>query len=101
MEKTVARLHSFVFAMVLHPLVYKKAQAEMDLVVGNQRLPNSPEVPINIDAVPRKEEIVYRRCLDFVPFGWATHTHQAVERHPGVPVPAKEAPTGYFGIVEQ
>ena len=35
--KTV--IHSFIFAMVLHPGAYAKAQAEMDRVVGPNRLP--------------------------------------------------------------
>ncbi|KAJ2934553.1 hypothetical protein H1R20_g2525, partial [Candolleomyces eurysporus] len=38
-DTTVAFLHTFVLAMVLHPAVLKKAQAEMDQVVGNRRLP--------------------------------------------------------------
>jgi cytochrome P450 len=31
---------TFLLAMVLHPDVYKKAQEEMDRVVGPDRLPN-------------------------------------------------------------
>ena len=38
-QKTVAYLHTFILAMLLHPAVLKKAQAEMDQVVGNRRLP--------------------------------------------------------------
>ncbi|KAJ2912765.1 hypothetical protein MD484_g7648, partial [Candolleomyces efflorescens] len=38
-DTTVAYLHTFILAMLLHPAVLKKAQAEMDQVVGNRRLP--------------------------------------------------------------
>jgi cytochrome P450 len=37
--QTVSVLSTFVLAMVLHPEVFKKAQAEMDAVVGADRLP--------------------------------------------------------------
>lgn len=33
-------LKTFVLAMVLHPEVFKKAQAEIDRVVGSERLPD-------------------------------------------------------------
>ncbi|CCL99826.1 uncharacterized protein FIBRA_01850 [Fibroporia radiculosa] len=38
-DTTVAVLSTFVLAMVLHPDVYKKAQEEVDRVVGSDRLP--------------------------------------------------------------
>ena len=39
-SQTVTSMKTFVLAMVLHPEVYKKAQAEMDRVVGPGRLPD-------------------------------------------------------------
>ncbi|KAI8992754.1 cytochrome P450 [Trametes punicea] len=39
-DTTVTAMKSFVLAMVLHPDVYKKAQAEIDRVVGPDRLPD-------------------------------------------------------------
>lgn len=38
-DTTVSTLSSFVLAMILFPQVQKKAQNEIDLVVGNKRLP--------------------------------------------------------------
>ncbi|CCM01000.1 uncharacterized protein FIBRA_03048 [Fibroporia radiculosa] len=42
---TVTVLLTFIIAMVLHPEVYKKAQAEIDRVVGHSRLPNHEDLP--------------------------------------------------------
>ncbi|KAI0632668.1 cytochrome P450 [Trametes polyzona] len=39
-DTTVTALKTFVLAMVLHPEVYKKAQAEIDRVIGPDRLPD-------------------------------------------------------------
>jgi len=38
-DTTVSSIHSFMLAMVLYPEVQKKAQAEIDRVIGNRRLP--------------------------------------------------------------
>ena len=38
--KTFASLCTFLLAMVLYPNVFKKAQKEIDDVVGNERLPD-------------------------------------------------------------
>ncbi|KAG5644939.1 hypothetical protein DXG03_007404 [Asterophora parasitica] len=38
-DTTVSAIYSFFLAMALHPEVAKKAQAEIDAVVGNDRLP--------------------------------------------------------------
>ncbi|KDQ52240.1 hypothetical protein JAAARDRAFT_40360 [Jaapia argillacea MUCL 33604] len=38
-DTSVSTIHSFFLAMVLYPEVQKKAQAEIDRVVGNDRLP--------------------------------------------------------------
>ncbi|KAF5325955.1 hypothetical protein D9611_000766 [Ephemerocybe angulata] len=52
-ETTLAYLHTFVLAMVLHPEVLKKAQAEMDRVVGNHRLPTMED----------QESLPYFECV--------------------------------------
>ncbi|KAI0742389.1 cytochrome P450 [Daedaleopsis nitida] len=39
-DTTVTAMKTFVLAMVLHPAVYKKAQDEIDRVVGPERLPD-------------------------------------------------------------
>jgi cytochrome P450 len=36
----VASIHAFFLAMILHPDVVRKAQAEIDTVVGQDRLPS-------------------------------------------------------------
>ncbi|KAF8971244.1 cytochrome P450 [Flammula alnicola] len=38
-DTSVASVHAFFLAMVLHPEIQKRAQAEIDAVVGNERLP--------------------------------------------------------------
>jgi cytochrome P450 len=46
--QAVSSMASFYLAMVLNPAVMKKAQAELDRVVGNQRLPpikDRPQLP--------------------------------------------------------
>ncbi|KAI0299840.1 cytochrome P450 [Russula brevipes] len=42
---TVSVVHSFFLAMVLYPQVQRKAQAEIDAVVGTDRLPDFADVP--------------------------------------------------------
>ncbi|KAJ7446928.1 cytochrome P450 [Mycena galericulata] len=39
-DSTVASLESFILALTMHPSAQKKAQAEIDRVVGTDRLPN-------------------------------------------------------------
>ncbi|KAI0086252.1 cytochrome P450 [Irpex rosettiformis] len=39
-DTTVSSMHTFILAMTLYPEVQKRAQAEIDLVVGNERLPS-------------------------------------------------------------
>jgi cytochrome P450 len=39
-EKTVAALRTFFLAMVLHPEAQRRAQMEIDKVVGTDRLPD-------------------------------------------------------------
>jgi len=38
-ETTVSSVHTFILAMILYPDVQRKAQAELDAVVGQERLP--------------------------------------------------------------
>lgn len=40
LEQTVSVIMSFILAMVLYPDVQKRAQAELDAVIGTDRLPN-------------------------------------------------------------
>ncbi|KDQ15267.1 hypothetical protein BOTBODRAFT_31924 [Botryobasidium botryosum FD-172 SS1] len=42
-ETTVASMNSFMLAMTLHPEIVKKAQAELDSIVGLSRLPNKDD----------------------------------------------------------
>ncbi|KAH9929334.1 cytochrome P450 [Fomitopsis serialis] len=44
-DPTKTVLQTFFLAMVLHPAVYKKAQEELDRVVGNTRLPTLEDRP--------------------------------------------------------
>lgn len=43
--QTTAVLTSFMLAMVLHPEVFHKARAELDRVVGTDRLPDFSDRP--------------------------------------------------------
>ncbi|KAI9456445.1 cytochrome P450 [Boletus coccyginus] len=55
-ESTVSSLSSFFLAMVLHPAVQAKAQAELDSVIGSGRLPDyndRPSLPY-IDAIVKE-----------------------------------------------
>ena len=45
LEKTISSLHTFLLAIVLHPQELKKAQEEMDRVVGRHRLPTIDDRP--------------------------------------------------------
>jgi hypothetical protein len=38
--KSVASVHGFILAMLLHPEIQKKCQAEIDTVCNNERLPD-------------------------------------------------------------
>ena len=43
--KTIASIHTFLLAVVLHPQEFKKAQEEIDRVVGRNRLPTIDDRP--------------------------------------------------------
>jgi len=59
-DTTVVILSTFILAMLLHPEVYKKAQAEMDLVVGIERLPDFND----------REALPYLECVIREVFRW-------------------------------
>ncbi|KAI0712884.1 cytochrome P450 monooxygenase [Fomitopsis betulina] len=66
-DTTATAIHCFVLAMVLYPDVQRKAQAELDRVVGDSRLPDFGDR----DALPYLEAVVmevYRWCAP-VPLG--------------------------------
>ena len=69
LAKTVTTLKTFVLAMVLHPQVYKKARAEIDRVVGPERLPDFED----------REHLPYLECVVKEVFRYA-HAH-APTRH--------------------
>ena len=60
-HQTATTIHCFVLAMVLHPGVQERAQAEMDRVVGGARLPDMGDR----DALPYLEAVVMEvyRCV--------------------------------------
>lgn len=47
-DTTIAFVQHFIFAMVAHPEKQKKAQEEIDRVIGHDRLPNITELRIQI-----------------------------------------------------
>ncbi|KAH9917059.1 cytochrome P450 monooxygenase [Fomitopsis serialis] len=83
-DTTATTLQCFVLAMVLHPEIQRKAQAELDRVVGDARLPDMGDR----DALPYLDAIimeVYRWCAP-VPLGVP---HQLLEddEHMGYTMP--------------
>ncbi|KAF8999671.1 cytochrome P450 [Cyathus striatus] len=62
-DTTLAGVQSFFHAMVLFPSVQVKAQAEIDVVIGSERLPTLEDRP-NLPYV----EALYREVLRFYPF---------------------------------
>ncbi|KAF9647047.1 cytochrome P450 [Thelephora ganbajun] len=44
-DTTVSAIHSFYLAMVMHPEAQRKAQAEIDKVIGGDRFPTSADQP--------------------------------------------------------
>ena len=62
--KTVTTLKTFVLAMVLHPEVYQRARAEIDRVVGPERLPDFED----------REHLPYLECVVKEVFRYA-HAH--------------------------
>jgi len=81
-DTTVSAIYSFFLAMALHPDVMKKAQAEIDTVVGNDRLPTFAD----------REHLPYVNALCKEVFRWNSVTPA------GVPHRATQDDThaGYF-----
>lgn len=69
----MAAIHAFFLAMILHPEVMKKAQKEIDEVIGNDRLPTFADLDNlpYIDAL-RKE---VHRWHAVGPTGQCPHTN--------------------------
>jgi len=83
-DTTVASIHAFFLAMVLHPDVVKKAQAEIDAVVGLDRLPSFAD----------RERLPYINALVLEVMRWYSVTptsvpHRVVEDniHEGYMIP--------------
>ncbi|SJK99770.1 uncharacterized protein ARMOST_03081 [Armillaria ostoyae] len=54
LDTTISALDEFVLAMVLYPEVYRKAQTEIDTVVGDSRLPSFEDM----DSLPYLDAII-------------------------------------------
>lgn len=61
-SQTVSAVYAFFLAMTLHPTVAEKAQAELDSVVGNERLPSFGD----------RNELPYLNALVKEVFRWNT-----------------------------
>ncbi|KAI0347291.1 cytochrome P450 [Trametopsis cervina] len=84
-DTTVSAIHSFVLAMALYPDVQKRAQAEIDLVVGTDRLPTFADR----EQLPYVEAIV-KETLRWSPVAPLTLPHRLMEDdiHDGYFLPA-------------
>lgn len=82
--ETVATCESFMIAMVLFPDVQRKAQAELDRVVGDSRLPDYDDMP----NLPYIRAIVMEalRWMPILPFG-IPHTCTADSTYKGYHIP--------------
>ncbi|KAF9569422.1 cytochrome P450 [Agrocybe pediades] len=67
-DTTVSAMNAFFLALTLHPEVAKKAQAEIDAVVGNERLPNFQD----------RAHLPYVNALILEVFRWHTVVPTAV-----------------------
>jgi cytochrome P450 len=61
-DTTVAAIESFFLAMLVYPDVQRKAQAEIDLVIGHDRLPEFGDVP----QLPYVQGVA-KECLRWLP----------------------------------
>lgn len=63
--QTISALDEFVLSMVLYPEVYRKAQAEIDTVIGDSRLPSFEDMASlpYLDAIIRE----IHRCVSSIP----------------------------------
>lgn len=62
--QTVSAIHSFFLAMTIHPEVLKRAQAEIDYVIGTDRMPSLSDRP-NLPYI----EAVVKEVLRWNPVG--------------------------------
>ncbi|KAI0761422.1 cytochrome P450 [Irpex lacteus] len=92
-DTTVSAIHSFVLAMTLYPEVQKRAQAEIDLVVGNDRFPTFDDRP----QLPYVEAIV-KEIFRWKPLAPTTLPHRMMEDviHEGYYIPKG---TSVFGNI--
>jgi cytochrome P450 len=69
-DTTAAAVVSFFLAMLVYPDVQRKAQAEIDRVVGKDRLPEIDDAP----QLPYTQGIVNEclRWLPVTPLGWVS-----------------------------
>ncbi|KAF9461394.1 cytochrome P450 [Collybia nuda] len=81
-DTTVSAIYSFFLAMALHPEVVKKAQAEIDAVVGNDRLPDFSD----------REQLPYVNALAKEVLRWNSVTPTAVPHR----VTQDDIHEGYF-----
>jgi cytochrome P450 len=61
-DTTVAAVMSFFLAMLIHPEVQSKAQAEVDRIIGKDRLPEFDDK----DSLPYVQSVV-NECLRWLP----------------------------------
>jgi len=63
-DTTVSALQTFILAMTLYPEVQRRAQAEIDQIVGNSRLPDFSDQ----DALPYVQAVlkeIFYRAFDY------------------------------------
>ncbi|KAI0684085.1 cytochrome P450 [Cytidiella melzeri] len=92
-DTTVSAIHTFVLAMVLYPEHQKRAQAEIDLVVGDERLPSFEDRP----NLPFIESIV-KEIFRWKPLAPTTLPHRMMQDdvHDGYFIPKG---TSVFGNI--
>jgi len=83
MDTSDSTLQTFILAMVLYPDVYKKAQAEMDRVIGRDRLPELSDR----DSLPYLEAIVLEIFRWHPPVGLVSHRNMEEDVYRGYHIP--------------
>ncbi|THH16045.1 hypothetical protein EW146_g4546 [Bondarzewia mesenterica] len=78
-DTTMSALETFCLAMILHPEAQKKAQAEIDAVIGHDRLPNfEDENSLPYVNALVKEVLRWRPVVPLVPAGLAAAPHRLI-----------------------
>ncbi|KAF9050355.1 cytochrome P450 [Panaeolus papilionaceus] len=119
-DTSVASIHAFVLAMLLHPNIQNRVQAEIDLVVGTDRLPLLTDrddlpftnavmkelmrwQPVSPFALPHRliKDDIYNEC--FIPEGTTVMPNTwAVTRDPTLfPNPDKFIPDRYLPMFDK